>query len=78
MVENPEDTYQIEQIKRILSVDEVQFCPGIQEDIELLIEHFFEQGKKLEKIEIDPDKPLTKKEAMQIIEEHAQRIAKEL
>jgi len=55
VVENPEDTYQIEQIKRILSVDDVQFCPGIQEDIELLIEHFFEQGKKLEEIEAEKD-----------------------
>ena len=43
-MENPEDTYQSEQIKRMLSVDDVEFCPGIQEgDIELLIEHFLSQ-----------------------------------
>jgi len=55
VVENPEDSYQSEQIKTILSTDDVQFCPGIQEDIELLIEHFFEQGKKLEEIEAQKD-----------------------
>ena len=55
VVENPEDTYQGEQIKRMLSTDNVQFCPGIQEDIGLLIEHFFEQGKKLEEIEAQKD-----------------------
>lgn len=34
--------------------------------------------KKLDKIDVDPNQPLTKKEALAIIEAHAQRIVKEL
>ena len=55
VVENPEDTYQSEQIKRILSRDDIQFVPGIQEDIESLIKHFFEQGRKMEATEAQND-----------------------
>lgn len=49
LMENPQDIYQQEQVKSFLATSEVQFQLGIQEDIELFIEHFFKRGSELRK-----------------------------
>ncbi len=47
LMENPQDIYQQDQVKSYLSTSAVQFKLGIQEDIELFIEHFFKRGAEL-------------------------------
>jgi len=47
LMENPQDTYQQGQVKSFLNTSKVLFYPGIQEDIELFIEHFFKTGLEL-------------------------------
>ncbi len=49
LMENPQDIYQQEQVKSYLSTSEIEFELGIQEDIELFIEHFFKRGSELRK-----------------------------
>lgn len=47
VVDNPEDTYKIEQIKRMLANDDIEYCIAIQEDIHLFTEHFFKLSAEL-------------------------------
>ncbi len=53
VVDNPDDTYKTEQVKRMLAHDDIDFCIALQEDIELLTEHFFKVGADVEKTASD-------------------------
>ncbi len=45
VLENPENRYQCQQVEKILATGNIEFSVGLQEDIELIIGHFFDENK---------------------------------